>query len=221
MKVKLIEIKFLSNKIRKRNIPKFRGFLANKYQNYNLIHNHLNNGKFRYSYPQIQFKTIDQHPAIVGIDEGIDVLKKVFLELDNLKIGHKVHQVNEKSIRIIENDFGSANEYVDYKFISPWMALNQKNYNKFVKMTKFKQQQFLKHLLRENLKTISKGFNYTIPDIETINVDGVFNNTNVNFKNISMLCFYGKFRMNFHIPDFLGIGKQVARGFGMVKRKSR
>ncbi|MBS3767448.1 MAG: hypothetical protein KGY75_04950 [Candidatus Cloacimonetes bacterium] len=219
MKVKIIRIEFLSNTLPKRDIPKFRGFLAKTYPNYSLIHNHLKNGKYRYSYPQIQFKTINNHPAIIGIDKGIEVLKKVFLELDEMKIGNKVKNIHEKSINLIEKNFGDANEFIDYKFLSPWMALNQKNFQKFVKLNKFKQQQFLKHILRENLKTISKGFGYTIPDIETINVDGSFEPKNVNFKNISMLCFTGNFKFNFYIPDYLGIGKQVARGFGMVKQE--
>ncbi|MEA2103898.1 MAG: CRISPR-associated endonuclease Cas6 [Candidatus Cloacimonadota bacterium] len=218
MKIKIIKIVFLSNKLLERNIPKFRGFLASEYPNYNPIHNHLNDGKFRYSYPQIQFKTIGQHPAIIGINEGISILKKVFLELDNIKIGEKIQKVNEKSIQIVEENFGIADKYIDYRFLSPWMALNQINFTKYINLDRFKQQQFLKHLLRENLKTISKGFDYTIPDIESIKVDGNFNAKNVNFKNVSMLCFEGKFMVNFHLPDFLGIGKQVARGFGTVKK---
>jgi hypothetical protein len=31
-----------------------------------------------------------------------------------------------------------------------------------------------------------------------------------------MICFQGEFTTNFLIPDYLGIGKQVARGFGTV-----
>jgi hypothetical protein len=40
----------------------------------------------------------------------------------------------------------------------------------------------------------------------------------MNFKNIPMVCFTGEFTMNFLLPDYLGIGKQVARGFGTVRR---
>ena len=34
-----------------------------------------------------------------------------------------------------------------------------------------------------------------------------------------MLTFRGEFSTNFQIPDYLGLGKQVARGYGMVKKK--
>ena len=33
-----------------------------------------------------------------------------------------------------------------------------------------------------------------------------------------MLVFFGKFSVNFEIPDYWGIGKSVSRGFGTVKR---
>ena len=218
MKIKILKITFLSNHLRKTEIPKFRGFLAKKYPNYTLIHNHLENGKFRYSYPQLQFKTINGHPAIIGVRDGISILKQVFMELNNIKIGDKEETIFEKSISLKEEEFGVARDYIDYQFLSPWMALNQENYEKYIKLNRFEQQQFLKHILRENLKTISKGFDYTIPDIEEVKVDGNFVKKEINFKNLKMVCFNGSFLTNFYLPDFLGIGKQVARGFGMVKR---
>ncbi len=218
MKVKILKIVFLSSHLRKTDIPKFRGFLATKYPNYDLIHNHLEDGKFRYSYPQIQFKTINSHPAIIGIRDGISILKQVFMELNNIKIGVKEETVFEKSISLKEQKFGVAKDYSDYQFLSSWMALNQENYEKYKQMNLFQQMQFLKHILRENLKTISKGFDYTITNIEEVKVDGNFIKKEVNFKNMKMICFTGNFMMNFNVPDFLGIGKQVARGFGMVKK---
>jgi hypothetical protein len=42
------------------DIPKFRGHPAQKYPHYPLLHNHLENGRLRYAYPAIQFKTIDR-----------------------------------------------------------------------------------------------------------------------------------------------------------------
>lgn len=218
MKIKVLKIAFLSTHLRKADIPKFRGFLADKYPNYNLIHNHLEEGKLRYSYPQIQFKTINRHPAIIGIKDGISILKQVFMELNNIKIGDKEETVFEKSISLKEEEFGIAQDYIDYQFLSPWMALNQENYEKYKQMNRFEQIQFLKHILRENLKTISKGVDYTIPDVEKVKVEGNFVKKVVNFKSLKMLCFTGFFLTNFYLPDYLGIGKQVARGFGMVKR---
>jgi len=216
MKIKKVVLIFSGVELNKADIPKFRGYISKKYPNYEIIHNHLKDGSLRYSYPLIQFKTIENKPAIVGINEGIDLLKKVFLEISNIKIGEQMRDINEKSIALREDEFGVSIDFIDYKFYSPWMALNQENYNKYNRMNRYDQMVFLKHILRENLKTISKGFGYTIPDIDEVKVDGKFIKRMVNFKNIKMLCFVGSFITNFHIPEYLGIGKQVARGFGMV-----
>ena len=218
MKIKEIILRFDGIQLRNSDIPKFRGYLSIEYPNYDIIHNHLKDGSLRYSYPLIQFKTIDHKPAIVGINEGIDLLKKVFLEISDIKIGEKKSDINEKSIALREEEFGTADDFIDYSFLSSWMALNQENYNKYNRMNRYDQMAFLKHILRENLKTISKGFGYTIPDVEEVKVDGSFRRKLVNFKNIKMLCFTGSFITNFYIPEYLGIGKQVARGFGMVRK---
>ncbi len=216
MEVKKALLTFTETNLRKADIPKFRGYLSKKYPKYDLIHNHLKNGKLRYSYPLIQFKAVNSHPTIIAINDGINILKEVFLDLGDIKIGEKKETIHEKSIILKKERFGISEEYIDYRFASLWMALNQENYKKYIKLNRYDQRTFLKHILRENLKTVSKGFNYRIPDIEKVKVDGDFRKREVNFKNLKMLCFTGKFITNFYIPDYLGIGKQVARGFGTV-----
>jgi hypothetical protein len=37
-------------------------------------------------------------------------------------------------------------------------------------------------------------------------------------KSVEMLAFLGTFRINFLLPDHIGIGKSVSRGFGTVER---
>jgi len=50
-------------------------------------------------------------------------------------------------------------------------------------------------------------------------VDGWFKPLEVNFHNQPMQCFTGDFTTNFLIPEFLGLGKQSARGFGVVRKR--
>ena len=40
----------------------------------------------------------------------------------------------------------------------------------------------------------------------------------VTLKGQKMLGFTGTFKTNFIIPDHLGLGKSVSRGFGVVKK---
>jgi hypothetical protein len=204
--------------IRPNEIPKLRGFLANEYKEYELLHNHLPGGKFNFKFPKIQYRIINSHPALIAVKEGVDVILDIFLGVNKIKLEDKVFIVNEREIYVKKYDFGQAEQYFTYKFLTPWMALNEINYRKYIKMGEPEKQTFLKSILRGNLLTLAKGFDYTIPDFENIKVEGFFTPMKVNFKNLRMICFKGEFMTNFHIPNYLGLGKQSARGFGTVKR---
>lgn len=197
-------------------IPKLRGFFSNKFPQNTEFHNHLPGGKFSYKFPQIQYRIINQHPVLIGINDGIDILKKVFFDLDEIIISNRKYTLNEKEIILTEKEFGIANEFIDYHFISPWMALNEDNYAKYTRIDKIEQQKLLKRILTGNIISMAKGLKYTIPDDFVIKVEGYFKPKLVNFKNRKMLCFTGNFMTNFNIPDHLGLGKQSARGFGVV-----
>lgn len=217
--VQIIEVRFTGNRMYHFDIPRFRQYLARTFPRYDLIHNHLQDGKFRYGYPLIQFKILKTTPIVIGIGEGLPILKEVFSEVDEIKISHRKQHVWEKSIIFREEPFGMSQEFYKYTFHSPWMALKEENFETYKTLDTYEQQLFLKHLLRENLKTISKGFNYQIPEIEKILVDGYFKPKITRFKNVKMLTFLGDFTVNFAIPELLGIGKQVARGFGTLRRE--
>jgi hypothetical protein len=217
--IRFVIVKFTDLELLPTDIPKLRGYFAHKYPQEHSFHNHLPNGSFNYKYPLIQYRIIDRHPALLGMGTGIDILKQVFFELDSISISGVAYQTFEREVKVIEADFGASEQLYSYEFSSPWMALNERNYEEYIALDAMHKQRFLRHLLRENLKTLSKGFDYTIPDIDAINVDGWFKPYLVKFKDIEMLCFKGEFMLNFAIPDYLGLGKQSARGFGVVKGK--
>ncbi|MFH1847507.1 MAG: CRISPR-associated endonuclease Cas6 [Candidatus Omnitrophota bacterium] len=217
IKIKVIRVKFESIYLRAFDIPKFRGYLSAKYSAYTFIHNHLQNDSLRYAYPLIQFKTIQNKPVIIGMEQGIEILKKVFLDIDELLINEKRFQINEKSVILEEYEFGQINLLKLYRFISPWMALNQENHKKYTELNRHERPLFLKKILAGNIKSLSKGFNYFIPDFDNLNIRLEVKPLTRNFKNIKMTCFQGTFQTNFLIPDYLGIGKQSARGFGTVE----
>jgi CRISPR/Cas system endoribonuclease Cas6 (RAMP superfamily) len=199
------------------DIPKLRGYFSRKYADEPLFHNHPEPGKSAYRYPAIQYRVYRGHPALIGIGEGINALKKIILDSHNITIGNSYMPVNELQIDIRKEEFGQCEDMCTYRFISPWMALNQENYREYIKTTTIDQKARLLKILRGNLLTISKAFSYTIPDLDSVKVEGSFRTVSRNFHNIPMHCFTGRFGMNFKIPDHLALGKQVTRGFGVVE----
>jgi len=218
MQIKYLKLVFTDLVMQPHDIPKLRGYFANKYKEYPELHNHLPGGKFSYKLPLIQYRIINKNPALIGIGKGFEIIKKILFDSDKITISDKNYSINEKTISVEGVDFGQRKEFFQYRFISPWMALNEDNYKKYGLLNPIEQQQFLKNLMRGNLKTLSKGFNYWIEDFENLQVEGFFKPQLINFKNQKMLCFRGEFTTNFLIPDYLGLGKQSARGFGVVKK---
>lgn len=221
IQVKIVQIAFENLRLNVFDVPKFRGYLTERYPTYDLIHNHISDKKFRYAYPSIQFKVINKIPTIIGIGEGIEILKLVFMDIDQMIIQGRKYSIDEKSILLQEVEFGQSESQYSYEFITSYMALNQNNYEKYKDLEWNEKRKFVENILRGNLKSMSKGFDYFIPDFENLHVQVNFKSVLRNFKSIKMICFNGTFTTNFLIPDFLGIGKQTARGFGTVVSVSK
>ncbi len=218
MNVKIIKLQFTELHMSPRDIPKLRGFFATQYQEFPEFHNHLPGGKFTYRFPVIQYRIINSHPALIGVNEGFELIKKILFETDKLVINNRQYLLREKVVSVDDAELGETESPCTYLFHSPWMALNEENFHKYIELNSLKRQQLLKDILRGNLKTLAKGFGYWIENFDAIQVEGYFKPLQVNFKNQKMLCFTGEFTTNFQIPNWLGLGKQSARGFGVVKR---
>jgi len=78
--VKYSILKFKRNeKHTMRDLEKLRGFLADKYKENVLFHNHLSDG-YNYSYPKLQYKLITNMLSVMGIgEEVIEINKKRFV----------------------------------------------------------------------------------------------------------------------------------------------
>ena len=76
---------------------------------------------------------------IIGIDEGAQLIKKIAPELSTLSLD-KEYKITEKLIHEKEFDIKPTSEEKHYKFITPWLGLNQKNYQKYTNSTSWKDK---------------------------------------------------------------------------------
>jgi len=53
---------------------KLRGFFASRFNEYALLHQHIDVDKLLYKYPRIQYKILEGEAIVLGIEEGADVL---------------------------------------------------------------------------------------------------------------------------------------------------
>lgn len=215
MDLNVCRLELLNIKMKQRDSEKIRGYLGNKYEELDILHNHKNN-KFIYRYPKVQYKIINDKPIIIGIEEGSNVITNIGLNEDELIIGDKSINTFEKKISINNDKYGISNDYIKYRFLSPWIALNQKNINEYISSSEIEKEEILKKILIGNIISMSKGLNYTVEEQVKcwINLEKI----QINIKNIKHIGFVGEFKVNFNIPDYFGIGKNVSKGFGTIKK---
>ena len=208
-------VKYPSIRIEKRNSAKIRGYFGNKFIDSVMLLNHLGD-KFLYSYPVVQYKTLKDIPLIIAIQNGIPTLHNAIMNTEEIVIDNTVYRCDNIDIKLETKELGISKKINKYAFLSPWVCLNQHNYNKYKNLTNEEKKTFLDKILIGNILSMCKELD--------INVDEeIIVNTNVrevssNFKNNKMVSFYGEFCTNFNIPNYFGIGKSVSRGFGMVKQ---
>ncbi len=78
------------------------------------------------------------------------------------------------------------------------------------------RDEFLRKTLIANLLSMSKSLDYQVPDMIKCDVQVKIRKNRL--KDVNVMTFIGGFCANFLIPDYLGIGKSVSRGFGAVRR---
>jgi hypothetical protein len=197
-----------------------RGAIAGLCPNEILLHHHYEDGTFKYNYPLIQYKHVQKRCLIVGIEQGAKVIYGLDLLGKALLLFHQEYRILKKDLLFQESPYGITNAILSYSFLTPWLALNEKNYEKYQKLGSWqKKKQLLENILIANIISISKSLKYTVPrpiQANIVKIKGV----PTSLKGTPMLGFLGTFSVNFEIPDYWGIGKSVSRGFGTVKRIS-
>lgn len=206
----------MSHQLNDEDGTRLRGFVGTYFLDDDLKHNHIGEG-LRYSYPRVQYKIICGETKIIGLSKGVDSVRRL-VGINKVTIARKEIDVIDRCVRECDSAFGARNQSSSYSFLTPWLALNKTNYEKYQRLgTWLKRKELLMKILVGNIISISKSLGYTVPgpiDAQLREMREV----QTSLKDTPMLGFVGNFSVNFEIPDYWGIGKSVSRGFGTVKR---
>ena len=203
MDIKALELKLgTGTKLLPKIAEQIRGYIGNKFIEDSFLHNHKENGKYFYRYPRVQYKIIKGNPLLLGIEDGIDSLWKVFDELFELKVDNKNHEIFDKNSLLKRVALGIAESQIHYEFLTPWLALNEKNYERYQRLeTWSKRKELLGKILIGNIISMSKSLGYTVPEDIKANI-GRLREVRTSLKGTPMLGFLGTFSVNFEIPDY-------------------
>lgn len=174
-------------------------------------------GKLRskYLYPRVQVKILKEQIYIVGINEGVNPVLSLVDNLELFNFGDITVKIEKIDIEQNKDPVSLVDKLLRYKFITPWVALNAGSSKKFKAIKENNKILFLNKLLGQNLLFLSKELGldteskiYTKVKVESIDPH--------NHEENGWRSFNGEFRTNFMLPNFIGFGNGITRGFGSI-----
>lgn len=215
----LAHISFPEIRLATRDGHKLRGYFGTVFRDHSpLLHNHFEDGRTRYALPLVQYKVLRGTPTLVGLQEGARLLTELFFQMKSLEIDGRTYPVHERDIVFRNQPVGVSDALHDYRFVTNWMALNERNYPEYMAMSPDERRGFLGRILVGNVLSFFKGIGLYLPEgvriLATVRPDPP---RTTNLKNTRMMAFGGQFTTNALLPDLIGLGKSVSRGFGTIE----
>lgn len=217
----LVELKVLrvvfGDEITPYEVLAFRGAVADKVgHDHILFHNHQGEG-YRYAYPLIQYKCMGRKPMILCLGHGVEEIHHYFeqtdwsLQISGCRLGMKIEQLEMRQyhIQVLEQDF-------EYR-IRHCIALNQQSWKDYQQMRGLAARAaYLETKLRGNILSFAKGIGWHVDrplEVELLELDGP---RAVRVKGVRLCSFHATFRTNVFLPQGIGLGGKVSKGFGVV-----
>ena len=175
------------------------------------------NGSYRkkYLYPRIQVKILDEEILIVGLNQGVDPILKIQEKIKDLNFGDITFEVLDKSVVEESEAFMFTSSLQKYEFVSNWVALNANTSKQFDAKNDKDKLQFLNNLIAKNIVFISQDIGFELPE-------NIYSQIIVSSLEAAKMdqngwrAFDGNFTTNLVMPDYLGIGNGITRGFGTI-----
>ena len=204
--------KINTDKTKRITATKLRGYLGYLFIQDTEFHHHDDNP---YRYPLVQYKRIKDMLIVVGIN---DYSKVIFEKLSNLEeIVLPNSKVKVTSVEISTITHKVTDDITQYEFQTPWIALNSENYKKIKTFESSLQYRFLENILIGNFLSTLKGVGIHIDHKLYASIKKLRPTYVVAHQN-PFYSFYAQFTTNLNLPDLIGIGNSVSKGFGVIKK---
>ena len=169
----------------------------------------------RFLYPRVQIKILNEQIYMVGINEGVDPIIELTERLDILDFGNITFQVFDTEVDTKDDQFRPVGRLIRYRLLTPWVALNQMTGSRYRILNNMERIGFLNRLLGQNIVFLAREMGIELQEkmFTKVNLASLFPKP-VDERNWG--AFSGEFRTNFLLPNYLGIGNGITRGYGAV-----
>jgi len=184
-----------------------------------LFHNHKSDKEFIYRYPLIQYKIKDRKPAIICINAATDHIHYLLENREfHFDIKGKVekYEIDELNLRYHRLQSWEATFLYN---VHNYMPFNQENYAVCKKLgTEKRKLKFLEECLHSHLAIIVSELNADMPIELVSEIVQIKSEKYIEYKGVFHQTYSLNFKTNISLPNFIGIGKGVSLGFGIVKK---
>jgi len=183
-----------------------------------LFHNHTLKG-YRYSYPLIQYQTWGKRPLLVCLNEGVDEVHHFFENRNGKMIlGDREYDMKIGRINLNRFTLQTWDKTFRYK-IYHWLPLNQDNYQKYKMLDNdIDRAEFLGGILFGNILSFAKGMGWHLDkELLKVRIHDTGTRRMMRVKKVMREAYTLEFSTNVFLPDFIGLGRNVSRGYGLVR----
>jgi hypothetical protein len=209
-----------SEPIQAYDIPKFRAAVIEKTKREStLFHNHIDDHSFIYRYPLIQYKVTDKKASMICLAEATDDIHYLLKQKKfDFRIGKETLDYEIDDVRLKYERIQTWDETFIYN-IHNWMALNQDNYREYQNLgSLIERMSFLEQLLEKHIRIFMEAMGAEEPVPLKVNLQEIKGDKHIEYKDVFHLTFSLNFTCNLSIPNYVGLGKGVSVGFGIVKQ---
>jgi len=169
----------------------------------------------RFLYPRVQVKILNEQIYIIGIHEGADAVLSLTKKFDIFDFGNITFEINDFNVEETNQQFVPSSRLVRYRFLTPWVALNHMTGGRYRFLTNQEKPSFLNRLLGQNIIFLANEVGIRLEDeiYTKVKVTSLFPRPVDENK---WGAFMGEFKTNFVLPNYIGIGNGITRGYGTV-----
>ena len=175
------------------------------------------NGTYRdkFLYPRVQVKILNEQIYIIGIQEGVAPVLSLLENFDIFDFGNITFKVQSSDIEKGEKQFILTDRLIRYRFITPWVALNQMTGEKYRNLPNEEKQSYLNRLIGQNIVFLAKelGAKPSNKVYSKVKLSSLFPKPVDENK---WGAFTGEFKTNYLLPSYIGLGNGITRGYGTI-----
>lgn len=217
-KVKYLQIQF-KDEITAEELPKFRGAVIDAASRENILfHNHIDDN-YRYAYPLIQYKRVGKRPAMICLEAGTEQIHAFFSRPNaTLRLGDRALPCQIDRLFLNEVTMQAWDKTFSYR-IDRWLAVKDENYRFYLSLeSEAERKVFLQRMLTGNIMSMAKGLGWSVEQPVQVRIQHIERERKITYKDTRLTAFDVTFTTNVFLPDYIGLGKSSAMGFGVVRR---